>query len=120
MHVFDDIINTDHKLISFALDLNIPKKPITKRFVYNYKEANWDGLNCALNNTPWDMAFVENSIDASLSNWCDLFLFAVSDHVPTRRSLFRNRTRSVASLMVGNIIDLVPRFLSSRLDEVLF
>ena len=36
-----------------------------------------------------------------------------------RRSLFRNRRRSVASLMVGRIIDLVPRFLSSRLDEVL-
>ena len=28
---FDDIINTDHKLISFTLDFNIPKKPVAKR-----------------------------------------------------------------------------------------
>ena len=49
IHVSDDIINTDHKLITFILDLNIPKKPTTKCFVFNSKEANWDGLNEVLN-----------------------------------------------------------------------
>ena len=37
------------------------------------------------------MAFVENNIDDSLSNWCDLFSSAVSDHVRTRR--VRNTSR---------------------------
>jgi hypothetical protein len=31
------------------------------------------------------MAFVYNDIDASLANWCDLFLSTVSDYVPKRR-----------------------------------
>jgi hypothetical protein len=34
-------------------------------------------------NVPWDMAFVYNDIDASLANWCDLFLSTVSDMCPS-------------------------------------
>ena len=30
IHGFDDILNTDHKLVSFVLDFNIPKKPKTQ------------------------------------------------------------------------------------------
>jgi hypothetical protein len=85
IHGFEDIINTDHKLISFTLDFNIRKIPVTKRYVYNYKSVNWNALNESLMNVPWDMAFVYNDIDASLANWCDLFLSTVSDHVPKRR-----------------------------------
>ena len=45
IHGFDDILNTDHKLaVSFVLDFNIPKKPKTKHFVYNFEKANWDAL----------------------------------------------------------------------------
>ena len=85
IHGFEDIINTDHKLINFTLDFNIRKIPVTKRYVYNYKLVNWNVLNESLMNVPWDMAFVYNDIDASLANWCDLFLSTVSDHVPKRR-----------------------------------
>ena len=85
IHGFDDILNTDHKLVSFVLDFNIPKEPKTKRFVYNFKKANWDALKEVLTNTPWDMSFVPGDIEASLSNWCDLFVSVVNDHVPKRR-----------------------------------
>ena len=50
---------------------------------------------------------------------CNPEVISVTISGATRRGLFRNRRRSVASLMAGSIIDLVPRFLSSRLDEVL-
>ncbi len=82
---FDDIINTDHKLISFTLDFNIPKKPVAKRIIFDYKRANWIGLNEALVHAPWDLAFVPGDVDASLANWCDLFLAAIKDHVPVRQ-----------------------------------
>ena len=72
IHGFDDILNTDHKLVSFVLDFNIPKKPKTKRYVYNFKKANWDTLKEVLTNTPWDMSFVPGDIEALLSNWCDV------------------------------------------------
>ena len=64
------------------MDCNIPKKPTTRCFVYNFKKANWNGLKEILEITPWDTAFVPGDIDTSLSNWCDLFLSAVKDHVP--------------------------------------
>ena len=41
IHGFDDIICTDHKLISFKLDLKVPKGSKTKRAVYNFKRADW-------------------------------------------------------------------------------
>ena len=31
------------------------------------------------------MSFVPGDIEASLSNWCDLFVSAVNDHVPKQR-----------------------------------
>ena len=53
VHGFDDIISTDHKLISFNIDLRLHKKPIIKRTVYNFKNADWSGLKDLLKNTPW-------------------------------------------------------------------
>ena len=79
---FEDILNTDHKLISFELDLKINKKPKVKREVFNFKKANWTGLKDVLLNTPFDACFVPEDIDASLSKWCDLFLSIVHDHIP--------------------------------------
>ena len=48
----------------------------------NYKKANWEGLKESPKTIPWDLCFVQNDVDASLNNWCDLFLAAVDDHVP--------------------------------------
>ena len=40
----DDILSTDHKLISFELNLRISRKPKIKRVVHNFKKTDWDGL----------------------------------------------------------------------------
>ena len=58
IHGFEDIICTDHKLISFELDLKVPKRSKTKRVVYNFKRADWSGLKETLRNTPWDACIV--------------------------------------------------------------
>ena len=89
MHGYDDIISTDHKLIGFDLDLRVPKKPDIKRFVYNFKKADWSSLNNSLQNTSWDQCFVPNDVDASLSNWCAVFLTVVNKHVP------KSKTRNI-------------------------
>ena len=73
MQGFDDILNTDHKLISFDLSLEIQKKPKVKRLVYNFKKANWAGLKEQLTHAPWDECFVPSNIDESLSNWWTYF-----------------------------------------------
>ncbi|XP_015748188.1 PREDICTED: uncharacterized protein LOC107327984 [Acropora digitifera] len=82
IHGFDDIICTDHKLISFELDLKVPKRSKTKRVVYNFKRADWSRLKETLRNTPWDACIVPDDADASLENWYDLFVAAANDHIP--------------------------------------
>ncbi|CAB4021357.1 Hypothetical predicted protein, partial [Paramuricea clavata] len=89
LHGYDDIISTDHKLIGFDLDLRVPKKPDIKRSVYNFKRADWSSLNNSLQNTSWDQCFVPNDVDASLSNWCAVFLTVVNQHVP------KSKTRNI-------------------------
>ena len=86
IHGFDDIISTDHKLISFELDLKITKKPNIKRVVYNFKKADWSGLKQTLSNISWDLCFVPNDVDLSLANWSDLFICAVDSHIPKSNS----------------------------------
>ena len=85
---FDDTVVTDHKLISFELNLRISRKPKVKRVVYNFKKADWTCLNEALSHIPWDMCFVANDVDQSLSNWCDFFTSAVNTHIP--KSVIKN------------------------------
>ena len=80
---FDDILSTDHKLIKFVLNFKIPKTIVTNRLVYNFKNANWAGLREVLLHTPWDLCFVSNDVDSSWASWCDLFLSAIKDNVPT-------------------------------------
>ena len=80
---YEDILNTDHKLIKFCIDLRIASKPGTKRRVYNFKRADWEGLRQTLKCVPWDLCFVEDDINASLANWTDIFLTAVNQHIPT-------------------------------------
>ena len=79
---FDDILNTDHKLLSFDINFRIGKKSKVKRVVYNFKKANWLGLKQQLTHASWDECFVPDNIDESLSNWCDLFLSAVDKYIP--------------------------------------
>ena len=79
---FDDTLVTDHKLISFKLNLRISRKPKVKCIVHNFKKADWTGLNKALLHIPWDMCFVAKDVDQSLLNWCDFFTSAVNTHIP--------------------------------------
>ena len=86
---FEDISNTDHKILSFELDLRIRRASIAKRTVYNFKRANWPALKELLLHTPWDLAFYPNDINKSLSTWTDLLLSTVNEHIPkcTKRSV---------------------------------
>ena len=74
---FYDILDSDHKLIKFCIDLRIARTPQVKRQVYNFKKADWSGLKRTLGLIDWDLRFVENDVNASLNNWSDAFLTAV-------------------------------------------
>jgi hypothetical protein len=86
VHGFEDIIATDHTLISFDVDFKICKKTKVKRSVFNFKNANWSGLKQVLANIPWELGFVSDDINTLLSSWCETFISSVNDHIPKRTS----------------------------------
>ena len=72
-----DILVTDHKLVKFCINLRIAKMLKAERRVYNFKKADWQGLKQTLESVPWDLCFVDDDVNESLSNWTDMFLSAV-------------------------------------------
>ena len=80
-----DILNSDHQLIEFSMDLRIKRQPHIKRRLYNFKKADWNGLKYSLSLINWDLCFEENDMNASLTNWSDTFLAAVDQHIPTSK-----------------------------------
>ena len=77
---FEDILNTDHKLLSFNINLKVQKKP--KLFIYYQGGESWTCLTEMLLYAPSAQCHVPDNVDKSLSNWCDLFLSAVDNHIP--------------------------------------
>ena len=79
---FDDVLESDHKLISFKINLNIQRKPQVERLVYDFAKSDWSSLKVLLSNNRWDLCFVPGNIDETLSNWCCMFLSAVDKYIP--------------------------------------
>ncbi|MCP4459413.1 MAG: hypothetical protein GY816_15540, partial [Cytophagales bacterium] len=44
---------SDHYGISFNIEIDVKLKKLPKRKMYNYRRADWDGLNRALNEVNW-------------------------------------------------------------------
>ena len=44
------------------------------RYVYNYKDADFDELQVLWNYIPWDVVYDENDMYFSTVKWVDLFL----------------------------------------------
>ena len=86
VHGFEDIIATDHTLISFDVDFKICKKTKVKRSGYNFKNANWSGLKQVLVNIPWELGFVSDDINTLLSSWCESSISSANDHIPKHTS----------------------------------
>ena len=49
-----EICSSDHYGISFKFNLNFKRLTGQKRKMYNFKKANWEGLNNDLKHTNWD------------------------------------------------------------------
>ena len=51
------------------------------RYVYNYKDADFDELQELWNYIPWDVVYDENDMYFSTVKWVDLFFAAINDCV---------------------------------------
>ena len=72
---------SDHFCLNFNLKSKFKRLKLQKREVYNFKRANWDGLNSDLNSVDWDSQLNGNIETAWLSFKQTLFNL-MDKHIP--------------------------------------
>lgn len=73
---------SDHNMITFLLTGQPYVQLKSKKYVYCYKKADWLQLKLTLSQIPWNLAFLEESIDENWNSWKDLFFAAVDECIP--------------------------------------
>ena len=72
---------SDHYVVEFEIILKFKRaKRVTRQF-YDFKNGNFDSLRDSLTRLPFEVA-VSADVNEHWSNWKDLFLTAVQEHIP--------------------------------------
>ena len=79
----DSICKSDHFPINFNIRCNIKRKTSVKRKCYNFKRANWIGLNRDLQLVNWDSLFRNRDIDQCWNVTKYVLFKLVDKHIPT-------------------------------------
>ena len=80
--IAQDILDSDHFGISFRILTKVSRLRQVKRVIYNFKNANFDGLREALSDISWYDCFLDSdNIDNSLEKWTKLFYSVVDQFV---------------------------------------
>ena len=85
LHVLekDSICRSDHFPITFEVKSNVTGRPIPKRKIYNFKKANWEGLNDSLGRVPWQQVLDNREPEAAWTNFMSIIFHLVNIHIPT-------------------------------------
>ncbi|CAB3985676.1 Hypothetical predicted protein [Paramuricea clavata] len=82
LSITQDIFDSDHFGISFRILTKVSRLSQIKRVIYNFKNANFDGLREALCDISWDDCFLDSdNINNSLEKWMKLFYSIVDQFV---------------------------------------
>lgn len=73
---------SDHFPIKFNLKLSSRRKKSTKRYVYNFKKADWVHMNSDFENTDWDSIFANKNMEDSWDAFKVKFLEVSNRHIP--------------------------------------
>ena len=77
-----DVCHSDHFGIKFKLNFKV-KKTVNKRKVFNYKKANWEGLNRDLNSVKWDHYLKLNEANLGWEKFKSILFHLCHKHIPT-------------------------------------
>ena len=83
-NVCEGLANSDHDAIEFALKVKIARRKCSPRLVYDYKNADWDGLKEDFRNIPWNCIDLVSDIKVVWSSWKSLFFKAVERNIPSK------------------------------------
>ncbi|CAB4025347.1 Hypothetical predicted protein, partial [Paramuricea clavata] len=83
-NVCEGLANSDHDSIEFSLKVKIARRKCSPRLVYDYKNADWDGLKEDFRNIPWNCIDLVSDIEVVWSLWKSLFFKAVERNIPSK------------------------------------
>ena len=88
----NEYVKSDHFAIKFDIDVPNAIKRIKpkKRIVYNYKKANWEGMNTYLNATDWSSHVDSHDIYTGWDNFKTILKTACDMFIPT--TVLRDRS----------------------------
>ena len=74
---------SDHFSIYFTLNTHVPRKRFPKRRMYNFKKADWVGLNSELRSTNWLRCIHNNVIHSTWNVFKSKLDQSLSKYIPT-------------------------------------
>ncbi len=74
--------NSDHFPITFKVKVNLQHKKMPKRKIFNFKRANWDGLNRDLCGVNWDAELDSTEPEIAWRNLKNKIFTFAKTHVP--------------------------------------
>ena len=82
LSITQDILDSDHLGICFRILTKVSRLRQIKRVIYNFKNANFDGMREALCDISWDDCFLDSdNINNSLEKWMKLFYSIVDQFI---------------------------------------
>ena len=73
--------HTDHVLLEFIVFTKIQRLRPPARFVYNFKNANFNEIRAELSLTDFSSAYNAPNVDSSWNNFTDIFRSIINKHI---------------------------------------
>ena len=78
------LLTNDHCTVSISLRFTISKMQPVERLIWQYKHADFEGLNYALQNFDWELCFEQPNVDLACSKWNEIFLNLTRQYIPNK------------------------------------
>jgi hypothetical protein len=75
---------SNHSDVSVSIDLRKQKTTGPRRRVFNYRRADWVGMNAEIENTDWEEILTRGSMDDIVEAWTTKFSEIIKQYIPQR------------------------------------
>ncbi len=79
----------DHHPIYGILKSTLKKPKCFKRWVWDFKRADFEQMRFAMLNAPWQNCFVNKNVNVTVSNWMELFINIAESYIPHYEATIR-------------------------------
>ena len=84
VNVDPPLATNDHCTISLTLNFKVHNQANYTRHIWNYKHADFVGLNNSISNYDWDLCFEGNDFEEILNRWNSSFLNLARESIPNK------------------------------------